>query len=154
MQFQGSPITRVIDAWNEQGRYFLPCTAFSSCLVCQYPTQASGLLELVESGVTIVVPSLWFLEVANGLLPAQRRKLLTTAERRKALEKLSALTFSVDEDSGRAAFQKTFDLAEKHNLSIYDAASLEMALRRKFPLASRDEPLRKAAKRSGVTLLG
>ena len=121
-----------------------------------YPTQASvqtdKLLELVESGATIVVPSLWFLEVANGLLSAQRRKLLTTAERKKVLEKLSALTFNVDEDSGRAAFQKTSDLAEKHNLSIYDAAYLEIALRRKLPLASRDEPLRRAAKRSGVTL--
>jgi predicted nucleic acid-binding protein len=68
------------------------------------------------------------------------------------------LTFSVDEDSGRAAFQKTSDLADKHNLYIYDyiydAAYLEIALRRKLPLASRDEPLRKAAKLSGASLLG
>ena len=123
-----------------------------------YPNQASvetdKLLELVESGSVIVVPSLWFLEVANGLLAAQRRKLLIAAERRKALEKLSALTFSVDEEGSRAAFQKTSNLAEKHGLSVYDAAYLEIALRRRLPLGSRDEALRKAAKRSGVTVLG
>ena len=123
-----------------------------------YPTQASGetdkLLESVESGASIVVPTLWFVEVANGLLAAQRRKLLTAAERKTALARLSALTFSVDEETGRAAFQKTSDLAEKHGLSVYDAAYLEIALRRKLPLGSRDEPLRKAAKRSGVTVLG
>jgi predicted nucleic acid-binding protein len=123
-----------------------------------YPNQASvetdKLLELVESGSVIVVPSLWFLEVANGLLAAQRRKLLIAAERRKALERLSALTFSVDEEGSRAAFQKTSHLAEKHGLSVYDAAYLEIALRRRLPLGSRDEALRKAAKRSGVTVLG
>jgi predicted nucleic acid-binding protein len=123
-----------------------------------YPNQASvetdKLLELVESGSVIVVPSLWFLEVANGLLAAQRRKLLIAAERRKALEKLSALTFSVDEEGSRAAFQKTSNLAEKHGLSVYGAAYLEIALRRRLPLGSRDEALRKAAKRSGVTVLG
>jgi predicted nucleic acid-binding protein len=123
-----------------------------------YPAQASSetdrLLELVESGAVIVVPSLWFLEVANGLLAAQRRKLLTAAERKKAFERLSDLTFSVDEEAGRAALKKTSDLAEKHGLSVYDAAYLETALRRKLPLGSRDEPLRKAAKRCGVTVLG
>ena len=121
-----------------------------------YPNQSSGetekLLDLVESG-SAIVPSLWFLEVANGLLAAQRRKLLTASERRQALERLLALTFTTDEEAGRAAIRKTSDLAEKHGLSVYDAAYLEIALRRKLPLGSRDEALRKAAKRSGVTLL-
>ena len=123
-----------------------------------YPNQASNeterLLELVESGAVIVVPSLWYLEVANGLLAAQRRKLLTATERKKALQRLSALTVSVDEETGRPAFRKTSDLAERHGLPVYDAAYLELALRRKLPLGSRDEPLRKAAKRSGVTVVG
>jgi len=122
-----------------------------------YPNQASNeterLLELVESGAVIVVPSLWYLEVANGLLAAQRRKLLTANERKRALQRLSALTVSVDEETGRTAFHKTSDLAEKHGLSVYDAAYLELALRRKLPLGSRDEPLRKAAKRCGVTIV-
>ena len=123
-----------------------------------YPNQASAetdkLLEEVEAGVAVVVPSLWFLEVANSLLAAQRRKLLTAAERKTALEKLSNLTFTVDEESGQAAFRKTSELAEKHRLSVYDAAYLEAALRRKLPLGSCDRSLREAAKRCGVNLRG
>jgi predicted nucleic acid-binding protein len=123
-----------------------------------YPSQSSTgtdkLLEEIESGAEIVVPSLWFLEVANGLLAAQRRKLLTAIQRKEALERLSALTFTLDDEPGRTTFRKTSDLAEKHGLTVYDAVYLEIAIRRKVPLASRDEPLRKAAKRSGVKILG
>ena len=122
-----------------------------------YPGQASAetdaLLDDVASGAAVVAPALWFLEVANGLLAAQRRKLLTGAERKAALATLSALRVTVDEDSGRAAFHMTSTLAEKYGLSVYDAAYLEVALRRRLPLGSRDEALRSAAKRSGVKVL-
>jgi len=122
-----------------------------------YPSQASeetdALLEDIEAGATIVAPALWFLEVANGLLAAQRRQLLTRSERRSALEMLSSLRVAIDEDSGRAAFHQTSTLAEKHGLSVYDAAYLEVALRRRLPLGSRDEALCRAAKRSGVKVL-
>jgi predicted nucleic acid-binding protein len=89
----------------------------------------------------------------SGLLAAQRRKLLTVSERKSALEMLSGLHVRIDEDSGHAAFHKTSTLAEKYGLSVYDAAYLEMALRRKLPLGSRDRALRSAAKRSGVKVL-
>ena len=122
-----------------------------------YPSQASAetdvLLEDVEAGATVVVPALWFLEIANGLLAAQRRKLLTGPERKSALEMLSALCVTIDEDSGHAAFHKTSTLAEKHGLSAYDAAYVEVALRRQLPLGSRDRALRNAAKRSGIKVL-
>jgi len=38
-------------------------------------------------------------------------------------------------------------LAVEHRLSIYDAAYLELALRKKLPLGCKDGPLREAAKR-------
>ena len=107
-----------------------------------YPSQASAetdaLLESVEAGASLVAPALWFLEVANGLLAAQRRKLLTGSERKSALEMLSALRVTIDDESCRAAFQKTSTLAEKFGLSVYDAAYLEVALRRQLPLGSRE----------------
>ncbi len=122
-----------------------------------YPSQASAetdaLLESVEAGASLVAPALWFLEVANGLLAAQRRKLLTGTERKSALDMLSALRVTIDDESCRAAFQKTSTLAEKFGLSVYDAAYLEVALRRQLPLGSRDGALRRAAKRSGVKVV-
>ena len=122
-----------------------------------YPSQASvetdALLQEVEAGAIVVAPGLWFLEIANGLLAAQRRKLLTGPERKSALEMLSGLRVTIDEGSGHAAFHKTSTLAEKYGLSVYDAAYLEVALRRQLALGSRDGALRSAAKRSGVKLL-
>ncbi len=51
---------------------------------------------------------------------AQRRKLLTGSERKSALEMLSGLHVTIDEDSGHAAFRKTSTLAEKFGLSVYN----------------------------------
>ena len=67
-----------------------------------------------------------------------------------ALEKLTALQFTVDDEGTRQAFGKTSELAEKHGLTIYGATYLELALRRSLPLATRDEALKTAAKQCGV----
>ncbi len=121
------------------------------------PSQASdesdALLERIEQGATAVVPPLWFLEVANGLLVAQRRKLLTAMERTRALDRLSGLALTVDDGDARIAFSRTSALAEEHGLSLYDAAYLEVALRRTLPIASRDETLLAAAARAGAIRL-
>ena len=111
------------------------------------------LLQNIGLGETAVVPSLWFLEMANVLLVAQRRHRLTAGQRKATLEKLTAMQFTVDEEAARNAFGKISELAEKHGLTIYVATYLELALRRKLALASRDEALRSAAKRSGIKLL-
>ena len=123
-----------------------------------YPSQSSAatdaLLDDVAAGATAVAPGLWFLEVANGLLAAQRRKLLTASERKSALAMLSGLRVTIDEDASHAAFHKTSALAEKFGLSVYDAAYLEVAIRRRMPLGSRDGALRIAAKRCGLEVRG
>jgi predicted nucleic acid-binding protein len=122
-----------------------------------HPSQATDdtnrLLDEVEAGAALVVPVLWFAEVANSLLVLQRRKKLTSAERMAGLETLSKLTFTIDEEAGKAAFGKTSDLAERYDLTIHDATYLELAIRRKLPLASRDEALNQAAKKAGVKTL-
>lgn len=122
-----------------------------------HPAQATSetneLLSQVEQGAEIVVPALWFLEMANALLVLERRKKLTTEERGKALAQLSALNPSVDEEGHRIAFTKMTALAQANGLSIYDACYLELALRRKLPLGTRDDALRSAAKRLRVKLI-
>ena len=122
-----------------------------------YPGQATyeseALLELVESGTVAVVPPLWFLEVSNGLLAAQRRKLVTPAERRQALDGLAALALTVDQHDPRSSFGRTATLAEQHGLSVYDATYLEVALRRSLAFGSRDRALLAAARQCGVTIV-
>ena len=128
--------------------------AFAWVLPSQASSEAEARLERVEAGETAVVPALWFLEVANWLLVALRRRLITAAERASALERLSALAFTIDEDGARYAFGRASVLAERYDLSVYDATYLELALRREIPLAARDGPLRSAARRGGVPLSG
>jgi len=128
--------------------------AFAWVLPSQASSDADALLERVEAGAGAIVPALWYLEVANGMLAAVRRRLMTGDERQLALERLSALAFVIDEEDARNAFGRMSALAEQYGLSVYDAAYLELALRRKLPLCTRDRALRSAAERSGVPKLG
>lgn len=122
-----------------------------------HPAQASPdterLLEEVENGAAPVVPILWFAEIANTLLVLQRRGKMAAMDRKKAMETLSRFTLIVDEEAGKAAFGSTSDLAENFDLTIYDATYLEIALRRKLPLATRDGALQAAARKAGVKVL-
>lgn len=122
-----------------------------------YPGQATELtrqlLEETRNGTSVFVPSLWHLEVANALLVAVRRRLITVPQRQSALSLLSLLRLAVDEDTHRQAFSRTSDLAARFSLSVYDAAYLELAQRKSLPLGTRDESLRAAAHKCGVKLL-
>ena len=111
------------------------------------------LLESVAAGTPVVVPTLWPFEVANSLLVLLRRKRILALERDRALAALDRLPLVVDDDGPRLALGKISELAAVRGLSVYDAAYLELAVRRKLPLASRDEALRKAARGCRVKLL-
>ena len=129
----------------------------SIALAWVLPSQASSiadaLLKRIEVGDGAIVPPLWFLEVANGLLVAERRKTIAAPERRLALERLSALGLMVDDASAHDAFAQTSGLAEQYGLSVYDAVYLELAIRRGLPLGTRDRALQSAAERSGIPRL-
>jgi predicted nucleic acid-binding protein len=111
------------------------------------------LLNDVASGRPFIVPVLWMFEVANSLLVLMRRKRIEPEQCVRARRALSHLNPLVDEEGPRAAWGKISHLAEEHELSVYDAAYLELALRRNLPLASRDAALNKAARRCDVRVL-
>jgi len=67
---------------------------------------------------------------------------------------LAALPIAVDEETKAHAFTDTMQLARTHDLSAYDAAYLELAMRRGLPLATLDDKLKAAAHAVGVTLYG
>ena len=100
------------------------------------------------------VPSLWRIEVANVLEMGVRRNRFDASFRSKALADLSMLPISLDAETDRQAWGATLQLAARHRLTLYDAAYLELALRRAIPLATLDVELRAAASAEGVKLLG
>ena len=65
-----------------------------------------------------------------------------------------ALPVTLDAETADQAWTATIRLAERHGLTVYDAAYLELAQRRKLPLATLNEDLIKAAKALGTTVLG
>jgi predicted nucleic acid-binding protein len=119
----------------------------------QSTAEAAGLLRQAERGEPIVVPSLWFPEMANVLLVLQRRGALSPDERKTALRAIANIHLAVDDAPANTALGVSSELAETHSLTVYDATYLELALRRRLSLATRDVPLSRAAKACGITTL-
>ncbi len=69
-----------------------------------------------------------------------------------AIALLERLPVSVDAETGGRALTDTLALARQHNLSVYDAASLELALRRSATLATLKSSLRGAARKQKIAI--
>lgn len=100
------------------------------------------------------VPGLWRLEVANILEMSVRRGRHDADFRDSTLADLALLPIHVDPETDGQAWGATTRLAERHRLTLYDAAYLELALRRALPLATLDQDLRAAAEAEKVEALG
>ena len=112
------------------------------------PAATSAMEQVAERGG--VVPRIWWYELHDALLMNERRGRITQQQVSDTLADSLEMGISIDD-----AHQESLllDLARRFNLSVYDAAYLETALRRSLPLATLDHRLRNAAEALGVTLL-
>jgi len=108
--------------------------------------------RVAENGA--VVPALWRLELANGLQVAVRRGRISTAYRDGSLADLTQMQIETDLETDLHAWSATLRLAETHDLTLYDASYLELAQRRRLPLATLDREMRRAADKLGLAVLG
>ncbi len=118
-----------------------------------FEDEADAYAESVEDALAsavAVVPALWPLEVANALLMGERRKRTTEAKVTQFVALITSLPITIDDETAARAWQESLHLARAHNLTVYDAAYLELALRRGLPLATLDDPLKAAAAAVGV----
>jgi predicted nucleic acid-binding protein len=99
-------------------------------------------------------PSLWRLEVANSLTSAVRRGRIDADFRNAALADLSLLDIRIDSETDAQSWGLTLELADRFRLTVYDAAYVELAYRRKLPLATLDGQMRAAGDALGLRLLG
>jgi predicted nucleic acid-binding protein len=100
-----------------------------------------------------VVPPLWHLEIGNIVLSAERRRRLTQTEVEGYLDLLRQLRIDTDAAPPERARADTLHLAREHTLSVYDASYLDLAMRRRLPLATLDTALQCAARAVGVDLI-
>jgi predicted nucleic acid-binding protein len=120
------------------------------------PSEANAAAEAVLDAVVqggALAPGLWPLEVANTLLMAGRRRRMTEAQRFRAFATLADLDIAVEPQEVAVIWSRISDLAQAHQLTVYDAAYLELALRQALPLATMDQALIRAAKATGVGAL-
>lgn len=100
----------------------------------------------------ILVPAIWGVELANALLVGQRQKRLGSQEIQNFASLLAELPLILDNLPVLHQLTHVLPLAREHSLSAYDAAYLELALRRGTALATFDKKLSQAAKATGVEL--
>jgi predicted nucleic acid-binding protein len=134
-------------------RFVLDCSiAMAWCFDDENDCLAESVLTslLTSEGL---VPAIWPLEVANVLLVGERRGRLKRADTHRFIGYLRALPIVVDEETTQRALNDILSLARQCKLSAYDAAYLELAMRKAIPLATLDERIKAVAKNSGVALI-
>lgn len=110
------------------------------------------LNQVADAGA--VVPALWRLEVLSGFQVAVRRGRITLEYRDASIADLRALSIAIDPGTNRQAWSGTLHLCDRFGLTPYDAAYLELASRRRLPLATLDGELARAARAQNVPLVG
>jgi predicted nucleic acid-binding protein len=123
--------------------------ALTWCFEDEASPETDSLFERVRDDGAIV-PGLWHLEVGNVLLQAEKRGRISRADVALRLELIAGLPISVDPETTARAWREVLNLARAEELTAYDAAYLELAVRRGLPLMTKDEELAEAARRIGV----
>ena len=99
------------------------------------------IAETIEASSAVLVPALFWYEVGNGLLMAERRDRISPQRRRLIAANLGGLLIDVDSPINAEIRARIDDTAAEHSLTYYDAAYLELALRRELRLKTLNEHL-------------
>ena len=119
------------------------------------PDQATPYTQAIATRLETdraIVPALWQHEFANVLKTACSRGKLSQENAREIVDTFA--TLPIELDAGVAPNpRQLFELAMRYNLSSYDAAYLELAMRFGLPIACQDNKLKEAAVQAGVEVL-
>jgi predicted nucleic acid-binding protein len=125
--------------------------ALAWCFVDESTPMTARLLEKLEAE-SAFVPGIWSLEVSNILVMAERKHCISFAKITEFLSLLENLPIKVDDETSARGFHEILSLAHSEALTSYDAAYLELSMRRGLPLATKNNQLIKTAKKLGVTI--
>jgi predicted nucleic acid-binding protein len=128
--------------------FVLDCSVTLPWFLEDERTAFTDSLLLAAKRTEYWVPGIWYLEFPNALLVAERRRRIERSRRLEALDQVAKLLLRVDPD--QVDMRAISAVAEKHDLSTYDAAYIELALRREFGLVTLDRDLAEAAASEGI----
>jgi predicted nucleic acid-binding protein len=115
-------------------------------------TSRRAAQEVVREGA--LVPTLFFTEITNGLLIAERTGNISPNQVNSFLADVDALPITTDREAPESTLRAVLELARATGLTVYDATYLELALRSRSVLATFDRRLVTAARARGIPVFG
>ena len=133
------PSSSLMHRWHRRGVF----------LTRRRITQRRFFHAVSSSAVDTVAPQLWAYEKRNCVLMAIRRGRISQPDGEQFLVSMNELNVRLSEP---ASYDEVFSLAQRHGLTVYDAAYLDVAIREQLPMATLDHQLVRAAQKAGVVL--
>lgn len=124
--------------------------SYAMALVMPDEARPASADQLVAGRV--VAPAIWPLEVANALRNCVRRQRLSPGEVGDVCAELDNWSIEVASPLSASPLRH-FESAQTFGLTPYDAQYLDLALQRRYALATLDDNLAQAAARAGVSVL-
>ncbi len=116
-------------------------------LIDEMDVYSECVLDRIQKGEPMFVPSLWLLEITNVLFNAERRKRIDKKHRDSALDAIERLPVMICTAPTLADLKILRTYAAKYQLTAYDAEYLRVAREMNLPLATQDNALLDAARR-------
>jgi predicted nucleic acid-binding protein len=133
--------------------YVIDASAMGPLIIPDEHDELISILPQILASDDALVPQHWRLEVANLARMAVRKKRLTEKLLVEAFNALSIFDIVLDPHTDTYAWDKSLRLAAQHDLSAYDAAYLELAIRSKRIFVTKDKALIRAAHSEKVETL-
>ncbi len=117
------------------------------------PDEENPLAEHVQDLLVehqAFVPTVWWFEVRNTLIVAERRNRLSGNQTELIQADLAGLPIVIDADPDE---RDLMEIARRNHLTVYDASYVELARRMALPLATLDKGMMRAAPKEQVDLL-
>ena len=111
------------------------------------------VLDRLKAGDAAFVPAFWSVEILNSLLVGERRGRISHEQTQAFLRSLQALRPTLDNATLDRVMGPVQKLCRDHGLAPYDALYVDLAVRKKCPLATLDQPQRNAALALGIECL-
>ncbi|HSZ19599.1 MAG TPA: type II toxin-antitoxin system VapC family toxin [Candidatus Acidoferrum sp.] len=125
--------------------------ALAWCFPDEANDYADSVLLALESQ-SVIVPAIWGLEITNALVVGERRKRIRQPEVRRFVELLNGLSVVEDGQPFADTASNVLPMAREYDLSAYDAAYLDVAVRHEIPLATFDATLHTACTLAGIKI--
>jgi predicted nucleic acid-binding protein len=134
-------------------KFVLDCSVTMAwCFEDESNSYTESVLDSLLKGHEAKVPPLWRLEVSNVLLLAIKKRRINSLIANNFKNTLTQLPIQTDESASERVFDTVFELGKELDLTAYDAAYFELALRENIPIATQDSQIIKAAKKQKIKI--